>query len=97
MVADPRRDARHKRVRATSNEPSNRGARAGTRRRATSDRTRDRSGETGKETCRQTREEARRAIFDYIEIFYNRKRKHAALGYESPVNYARQYWLDQAA
>lgn len=45
----------------------------------------------------QTREEARRAIFEYIEVFYNRKRKHAALGYVSPVNYARQYWLDQAA
>lgn len=45
----------------------------------------------------QTREEARRAIFDYIEVFYNRKRRHAALGYVSPVNYARQYWLDQTA
>lgn len=45
----------------------------------------------------QTREEARRAIFDYIEVFYNRKRRHAALGYISPVNYARQYWLTQAA
>jgi putative transposase len=45
----------------------------------------------------KTREEARRAIFDYIEVFYNRKRKHAALGYISPVNYARQYWIDQAA
>lgn len=45
----------------------------------------------------QTCEEARRAIFDYIEVFYNRKRRHAALGYLSPVSYARQYWLDQAA
>jgi putative transposase len=45
----------------------------------------------------QTREEARRAIFDYIELFYNRKRKHAALGYMSPVNYTRQYELQQAA
>lgn len=45
----------------------------------------------------QTREEARKAIFDYIELFYNRKRKHAALGYMAPVNYARQYWSKQAA
>jgi len=45
----------------------------------------------------QTREEARRAIFDYIEAYYNRKRKHAALGYISPANYARQYWRNQAA
>lgn len=31
------------------------------------------------------REEARSAIFDYIELFYNRKRIHAYLGYQSPV------------
>jgi len=45
----------------------------------------------------QTREEARRAIFDYIEVFYNRKRRHAALGYIAPANYAQQYWMQQAA
>jgi len=33
----------------------------------------------------KTREEARSAIFDYIELFYNRKRIHAYLGYQSPV------------
>jgi len=32
-----------------------------------------------------TRSEARRAIFQYIEIFYNRQRRHSALGYKSPV------------
>jgi transposase InsO family protein len=31
-----------------------------------------------------TREEARRAIFDWIEIFYNRQRLHSSLGYVSP-------------
>lgn len=45
----------------------------------------------------QTREEARRAIFDYIELFYNRQRKHAMLGYMTPANYALQYWLRHAA
>lgn len=31
--------------------------------------------------------EAKRAIFEYIEIWYNRKRKHSALGYLSPEEY----------
>jgi putative transposase len=32
----------------------------------------------------QTREEARQSIFEYIEVFYNRQRRHSALGYLSP-------------
>ncbi len=32
-----------------------------------------------------TRAEARLAIFDYIETFYNPKRRHSSLGYRSPV------------
>jgi len=35
----------------------------------------------------RTREEARRVIFDYIEVFYNRQRLHSYLGYRSPVDY----------
>ncbi len=31
-----------------------------------------------------THEEARRAIFEYIEVFYNRQRLHSSLGYLSP-------------
>jgi len=31
-----------------------------------------------------TRAEARLAIFEYIEVFYNRKRRHSSLGYVSP-------------
>ncbi len=34
-----------------------------------------------------TKEEARRAIFEYIEMFYNRTRLHAALDYLSPVQF----------
>jgi putative transposase len=34
-----------------------------------------------------TRAEARGAIFEYIEIFYNRQRRHSSLGYVSPVEY----------
>lgn len=35
----------------------------------------------------KTRAEARLAIFEYIEIFYNRIRLHSALGYMSPLEY----------
>ena len=34
-----------------------------------------------------TRAEARTAIFDYIETFYNRSRRHSALQYQSPLDY----------
>lgn len=34
-----------------------------------------------------TREAARVAIFDYIEIFYNRQRRHQTLGYVSPMQF----------
>lgn len=37
----------------------------------------------------RTPEEARSAIFEYIEIFYNRKRLHSTLGYVAPVEYER--------
>ncbi len=35
----------------------------------------------------QTREEAHQAIFEYIEVFYNRQRKHSTNGYLAPFNY----------
>ncbi|AQS60349.1 transposase [Desulforamulus ferrireducens] len=35
----------------------------------------------------RTRAEARHAIFEYIEVFYNRIRLHSSLGYMSPVEY----------
>jgi transposase InsO family protein len=31
--------------------------------------------------------EAREAIFDFIEVFYNRRRRHSTLGYLSPVDF----------
>lgn len=35
-----------------------------------------------------TRQEARTAIFDYIEVFYNRQRRHSILGYRTPAEFA---------
>ena len=37
-----------------------------------------------------TRAQARAAIFEWIEVFYNRTRFHSALGYQSPVDFETQ-------
>lgn len=37
-----------------------------------------------------SRAEARLAIFEYVEVFYNRVRLHSALGYKSPVDFEQQ-------
>ena len=39
----------------------------------------------------QTRSEARAALFEYIEVFYNARRKHSALGYLSPVAFEAKH------
>ncbi len=45
----------------------------------------------------RTRQEARTAVFDYLETFYNRERLHSTLGYRSPDEYERDHersdWL----
>ena len=38
-----------------------------------------------------TEEELRAIIFDYIEVWYNRRRKHSALGYVSPFEFQRKF------
>jgi len=38
--------------------------------------------------------DARIALFEYIEVFYNRKRLHSALGYRSPVEFESQRGKD---
>lgn len=45
----------------------------------------------------RTREEARREIFNYIEIFYNRQRLHSSLGYLPPAEYENLIAARQAA
>ena len=38
----------------------------------------------------RTQAEAKMAVFDFIEGFYNPHRRHSALGHESPVDYERR-------
>jgi len=33
----------------------------------------------------KTRDEARASLFDYLEVFYNRQRRHSTLNYEAPL------------
>ena len=37
-----------------------------------------------------TRAAARRAIFEFIEVFYNQQRLHSSIGYQSPADYERR-------
>jgi hypothetical protein len=38
----------------------------------------------------RTRDEARAHVFDYIERFYNTKRRHSTIGYLSPMEFGRR-------
>jgi len=40
-----------------------------------------------------SREEARQDVFNYIELFYNSKRRHGSCGRVSPVEYEKNYYL----
>jgi transposase InsO family protein len=44
-----------------------------------------------------TRAQARSAIFEYIEVWYNRQRRHSTLSYRSPVAYEQVVFAKQAA
>jgi len=44
-----------------------------------------------------TREQATKEITEYIEIFYNRQRRQARLGYLSPVAYGQQFYRENCA
>ncbi len=45
--------------------------------------------ECARETIYVSHDEARLALFTYIEVYYNRVRRHSTLGYVSPLNYER--------
>lgn len=37
-------------------------------------------------------DDARTELFDYIEVYYNRERKHSSLGYRSSEQFEKQYY-----
>jgi putative transposase len=41
----------------------------------------------------RTRDEAKADVFDYIECFYNPKRRHSTIGYLSPMEFERKAGL----
>ena len=44
-----------------------------------------------------TRQMLKSAIFEYIEAFYNRRRRHSALGYLSPAEFERRWHAQKLA
>ena len=44
-----------------------------------------------------TRSEAEADLFEYIAIFYNRRRRHSTLGYSSPTQFLTNWLNKQAA
>ncbi len=45
----------------------------------------------------ETRREARLAVFDYLEAFYNQRRRHSSLGQSSPARYGQAHTARTAA
>ena len=41
-----------------------------------------------------TRKQARQTIFEYIEVFYNRTRRHAKIGNQIPADFAKQFYAN---
>ena len=41
-----------------------------------------------------THAEMKATSFEYIEVFYNRKRQHSTLGYRSPIQFM-EIWLSE--
>jgi transposase InsO family protein len=45
--------------------------------------------------CFTTREQARQVVFEYIEVFYNRIRRHAKIGNQIPIDFAQQFYVSR--
>ena len=45
----------------------------------------------------ETRAQARRCVFDYLEVFYNRQRRHSSLGFQSPAAFEAAATLNQVS
>ena len=45
----------------------------------------------------RARREATAALFEYIEIFYNQRRRHSSIGYRTPAQARRDMTIAQAA
>ena len=45
----------------------------------------------------RTRAQAQAAIFEYIEVYYNRQRRNAAIGYITPFEHRLRYYQALAA
>lgn len=43
-------------------------------------------------TSRMSGKSVREAAFEYLEVFYNRKRLHSTLGYKTPSEVEKEYW-----
>jgi len=43
----------------------------------------------------KTRAEAKQAIFDYIEVYYNRQRLHSGIGYMTPCKYEQKLYQEK--
>jgi putative transposase len=44
----------------------------------------------------RTRIELANAIFEYLEVFHNRQRRHSALGWLTPMEYEKRHTTDVA-
>lgn len=50
-----------------------------------------------KQQTYQTRAEAKRSIFEYIEVFYNKIRRHSTIGYYSPNDYEKKFYCNNTS